>query len=67
MTKGVAGLMGGPAGAILTTMSAASAVRTMLDPTATPIEKGAAMLVTGSSALLTAAGAMIELLRWGRS
>ena len=58
MTKGVASLMGGPAGAILTTIAAANAVKTMLDPTATPFEKGAAMLVTGSSALLTAAGAI---------
>jgi hypothetical protein len=60
MTKGVAQMMGGPAGAIITAMTTANAARTLLDPTSTQMEKGAAMLVTGSSALLTAAGAMMN-------
>jgi hypothetical protein len=65
MTAGVAKMMGGPAGAIVTAMTAASAVQTLLDPRSTPMEKGAAMLVTGSSALLTAAGYLSNLFGGG--
>lgn len=58
MTKGVAQMMGGPAGAIITAVTGAQAIGTLLDPNASPMAKGAAMLITGSSALLTAAGAI---------
>lgn len=60
MSKAVLSIMGGPVGAIITAKTAIDAFKVLLDPKATPIEKGAAMLVTGSSALLTAAGLMVK-------
>jgi hypothetical protein len=56
VTKGIAQMMGGPAGAIMTAVAGASAIKTFLDPRSTPFEKAAAMMLTAGSSLLTAAG-----------
>ncbi|RPI39540.1 MAG: hypothetical protein EHM67_10110 [Hyphomicrobiaceae bacterium] len=60
MVKAGLDLMGGPVGQIASVVSAVSAVKTLIDPTATSFDKGAALLVTGATTLSHAAGAILK-------
>jgi hypothetical protein len=53
-------MMAGPVGTIATALAGINAVKTLIDPSSSKFDIGAALLITGSTALAKAAGMMLK-------